>query len=498
MTAADLHPTVPPPAGADRARRPRALRPAGAALAALLAAATFAGEPAAPPRAMAPEFEVTVADAGQARAIFKKNAWFKEFAASNLYRGTMVRLGPALFAVGRGDKDGWKGRLGDFLLDRVLAGRPMRISYFSVPSLVSPFGVTVAGLSSAERSVLHAIVGSRRSGDDVPTAVAAGDSTVTVNVTPVSVGMQRFAVVETASSIAISRDPDVAAALGARAAEAKPASAAVLDVDVAQFFSSWSVLLEKRFGVGGTLRVSFDYESGGARYVPAKAELPLRPDHLISSAELPPAVLGAIPADALFFATVSIPDPGPLSPDSVAEYLSAEPGASRAPAVPVTLLYLGVQADEKRNTEPLSAILVPAAGVDDDAEQGVQELFNRRGRYEVGTSTACKGLLAISPSQDALARINEACAGRRPSFRQAPPKLVGAFSGRPVGAAAFLNVGSYLSSALRLGWQLKGAAPEKAPPPEIADALALLDRLPMMGFSGAAAGETLVMRGVEP
>ena len=192
----------------------------------------------------------------------------------------------------------------------------MRISYFGIPGLVSPFGITVEELSAAEGALAHAIVESQRSGSDVPTDVFSGEPGVRVQVTPISIGLQKFAVLETPGSLTISRDPDVAATLGTRAPEARPSSAAVVDVDLKQFFSSWSVLLEKRFGVGRRLRMSFDYESGGARFLPAKAELPLRADHLLGSAALSPELLGAIPADALFFATVAIPDPGPLNPET--------------------------------------------------------------------------------------------------------------------------------------------------------------------------------------
>ena len=73
----------------------------------------------------------------------------KEFQASNLFRGSMVRMGPVLYASGA--KDSWTGRLVDFLAERFCDGRPVRLSYFHSPGLISPLGVTLPALSPVER-----------------------------------------------------------------------------------------------------------------------------------------------------------------------------------------------------------------------------------------------------------------------------------------------------------------------------------------------------------
>jgi hypothetical protein len=153
--------------------------------------------------------------------------------------------------------------------------------------------------------------------------------------------------------------------------------------------------------------------------------------------------------------------------------------------------------------EAMSVLLVPRTGAGDETVAGLDALFNRRGTYEVHASRACPGVVALSPSRAALERVADACSGRRPSLRQAPPKIVRAFAGGPVSAAAFLNVGGFLSASLLWGWQREGPpAPKgKEPPPppgELVDAMRLLERLPMLAFSGRAAGDAVVMTGVEP
>ncbi len=475
----------------------------GMIAAAVIAAAALAQTPpVAPARpALIPEYEISVRDAAQVRKLLRDNAWVQEFTKSNLYRGTMVRLGPVLFAVGRSERDGWQGRLVDFLADRLLAGRPVRLSYFRASGLVSPFGVTISSLSTAEAKAAHLVVQSQRAGDDVPTNVSTPHGPVAVNVTPINVRLQRFAVVEGATSLAISRDPEVAATLGLREVTGRPGADAVVEVDLKQFFPAWSVVLEKLFGVGDHLAAGFAYDARNARYAPARAELALGAEPLLGSGAIETPLLEAIPAGTLFFTTVFLPDPGPLDPDTVGRYFRTVRSASDRRYVPVSLLYLGMHAQPEHRSEAMSALLLPLAGPGDEAVAGLDALFNQRRRYEVHFQTACPGLVAVSPSQAALDAIADACAGRRPSFRQASPKLVAALTDHPVSAAVFVNPGAFLRSSLAFGWRLQSTAAEPAPtapPPEIADAMAVLDRLPSFAFAGVASGGSLVMQGAEP
>ncbi|MFI5142820.1 MAG: hypothetical protein ACHQQS_02290 [Thermoanaerobaculales bacterium] len=477
---------------------------AGMIAVALLAGPAAAAEgPSSAPvqKALVPEYEVSVRDASQVRKLLRDNAWVQTFADSNLYRGTMVRLGPALFAVGRADRDGWQGRLVDFLVERLLAGRPMRLSYFNAPGLVSPFGITISGLSATEQTAAHLIVQSQRAGDDVSADVATPRGSVAVKVSPVNVRLQRFAIVEGASSLTISRDPQVAATLTLRELTERPTSDAVAELDLKQFFSAWSIVLEKLFGVGDHLAASFAYDPGNARFAPTRAELPLGANHLLGVGQLEPPLLAAIPADTLFFATVFLPDPRPFDPASVESYFRTARSHVDRRSVPVSFLYLGMNVQPEHHSEAMSVLLLPRSSHDDSTAAGLEALFNGRRRYEVHFQVECPGFVAVSPSQAALDQIAAACAGRHPSFRQMSPRLVGALTQRPVSAAMFLNVGAFLKSSLAFGWQLQATRGDKAPPPtpqELVDAMAVLDRLPSYAFAGEASGNTLVMQGAEP
>ncbi len=476
-----------------------------------------AADPA--PKILLPEYEVTVSDGARLKKLFRENAWMKEFQGSNLFRGSMVRLGPVLYAAGT--SDGWRGRLVDFLVERFLEGRPVRLSYFRAPNLVSPFGITLPALSPKEREAARLVVKVLRSGPDVKTTVALTSSAPSapsapsaqgavedVAVTPLVLRLQRFAVVETPSCLAISRDPRVAAALSLRCAPEPRLAAAVVDVDTRAFFSAWSAVLERLFGVGGRLRLTFDWDQKRARFTPLGGELALAPDHLLRSGPVDAALLGAIPADTIFFAMAFLPDPGPLSIASTETYFRTARGTKDARAVPVALVYLGMTVGEKDRPEALSALLVPQPKSDDRAFADLDALFNQGATHEVQGSRACPGYVVLSPSKAALQRIAEVCAGRQPSLRQMSPRLLAVFTKGPVSSGAFWNAGAFLKSAVAWGWrrdtpdrsgdETTSRRGDEAPPRELMDAMQLLDRLPMYAFAGRAAGNAVVMTGAEP
>jgi hypothetical protein len=482
-----------------------------AALAAFVGMPRAAAAVVSPPHPLTPEYEVTVSDGARLRKLLDENAWMKEFRASNLFRGSMVRLGPVLYAAGTNDS--WKGRLVDFLADRLLDGRPVRLSYFRAPRLVSPFGLTLPALSPKEHAALKLVVKVLRSGEDVATRIVGEKGQfVEVGVTPLSLRLQKFAVVETPTCLAISRDPDVAATLSRRCVADPRGAAAVVDVDTHAFFSAWSAVLERLFGVGDRLRLTFDWDARHARFTPAGAELALEKDHLVGTGPLDGALLGAIPADALFFATTFLPDPGPLSVDSVEEYFRTARETRRARAVPVSLVYLGMRVGDKDRPEALSVLLIPQPKSDDAAFARLDALFNQSASYEIHATRACPGLVALSPSRAALERITEVCAGKRPSFRQLPPRVLAIFTREPLSSAAFWNAGAFLKSAVAWGWRRDTPDPvgdesgegsparrgEAPPPRELAEAMQLLDRLPMYAFAGRVAGNAVVMTGAEP
>ncbi len=457
-----------------------------------------------PPMPLVPEYELTVADGARLRTLFRENVWTREFASSSLYRGTMVRLGPVLNAVAKEGRDGWKGRLADFFAERFLDGRPVKLSLFEASGLVSPFGVTLPDLTERERDALALLVKGLRAGPDV--AVTIGDGAggaATVAVTPLVLRLQKFAAVTNGSCLALSRDPRVAATLSRVCPTDGRLAAAVLDIRTDKFFSAWSVVLEKLFGIGPGLRVTFDWDRKNARFRPMGASLALRKEHVLGTAAVPPALLSAIPAETQLLATAVLPDPGHLDTASAEAYFASARAKRAEPGVPVTLLSLGMRAEGDGRPEAMSVLLVPRADASEGALEGLDALFNRRGTYEVHASRACPGVLALSPSRAALTKVADACAGRQPSFRQLPPRIVEAFVHGPISTGAFLNVGGFLRASLLFGWQREAPSrgPDKSPPPpprELADAMQLLDRLPMYAFTGRVAGDAVVMTGVEP
>jgi len=460
------------------------------ALSLLLALRGDAPDPAA--AALVPEYEITVADAGSLKRLVNGNAWMGDFQGSNLYRGTMVRLGPLFFAVGQKGRDAWEGRLLDFAASRLLDGHPARLAYVDAPHLVSPFGVTLPDLAPAQRETVKLLLAGLRSGADVPTPLRTADGRdVTVAVTPLAVKLQKLAAVVQGPCLVVARDPRVAASLSLRcaspAARSANAPAGLLEVDVRQLFPAGSAVLAKLVGLEGHLRAEFNFDPAASRFVPSRAELALGKGHLVREGTLDEGLLGALPAATVFTTSLVLPDPGALDAATMETYLKSVREKPPSGTVTVTFASLGTRfvADKE---EALTAILLPRPAPD---AAGLETLFTRTKR-PVTVSHACPGLLVLSPSPGAIAAIEEACAGRAPSLRQLPPTLVTRLGKGPAAGSAYLNVGRLLSTAMELGWARQKKSGE--PPPEVKDALDLLDRLPRYAFSGRVEGDALRMR----
>lgn len=466
----------------------------------LLVAAVVASAAAASP--LVPEYEVQFSDVSHVKRALDDNAWAKEFQQSNLWRGAMVKLGPVLFAVGTQNDDSWKGRLVDFLYDKVLEKKRLEVSYFQRSGLVSPFGVTVFQLSTAEKTVLSLILKAQKLGDPIDAEVEVRESQkVKVKVHPVAIRLQKFAVAVGETCFAVSRDPSIAAMLGHRCPKAPQKKGdVVVTVDVPQFFPAWYPVLERLVGVGKRAEMAFDYDKKLAAFVPARAEMALKPGHLVGTGKLVPEWLGVFPSDSLFWMTAFLPDPGPLSPTSVGQYFKTR-GKGRAP-IPVGLVYLGMRSGLNDRPEAMSAIVVQQDKLDEPALAKVNELFDEKNRFEVKYAKDCGKFLVLSPSQAALNRISDACQKKAPSFAQMPQFMVDAFTKEPVASGVALNLGGFLKASLDYGWDRNNPPASNGTPVsvprEIAQTRELVGRLPLYAFAGKVQKDTLVLNGVKP
>ncbi len=454
---------------------------------------------------LVPEYEIQFSDVSLLKKAMNDNAWAKEFAQSNLYRGTMVKLGPVLFAVGNQEEDSWKGRLLDFLFDKILEGKRIGVSYFHQTKLVSPLGITVYNLSAADKALVGLFVEKNKLGPAVDAAEddeeEAPKNKKKVKVQPIGLRLQKFALVQGENCLAISRDPKLAANLGQKCDKAPQKKGdAVVSIDLKEFFPSWYPVLDKVAGFGGKAELAFDYDKGQSCFVPAKAEVGLKPKHLMGQGKLSPELLGAIPADTLLQITSFLPVPTRLGEASMDTFFEKK-GATGKPPIPITVLYFGMKTSANGKPEAMSALLLPQDNIDDALLADVNKLFNQKSAFEVGYRKACGGYLALSPSATALDKIEATCAKKQASYAQMPQFLVKALTQDGISSSAVLNLGGFLKSALSYGWERENA-PDSAGkanvPKEVAQAMDLLGRLPLYAFAGKAEKDKLAMNGVKP
>lgn len=455
---------------------------------------------------LVPEYEMQFADVSHLKKALNENLWAKEFSQSNLYRGSLVKLGPVLFAVGTANDDSWKGRLLDYLYEKILEGKRVGVTYFHRPGLVSPFGVSVFNLSAAEKGVLSLLLQKNKLSEPVETEIEISDTAkAKVKVQPVAIRLQKFAVVVGTDCLAVSRDPKVAAFLGSQCGKVvQKKNDAVLTINLKEFFPSWYPVLDRLAGIGRTAELSFDYDKRQACFVPAKAEVGLQKAHLMGTGSLKADFLSAIPADTLFHVTAFLPDPGRLNAANMESYFRDGKARAGKNPVPISVLYFGMHAGLNSRPEPMSAIILPQTDINDGLFTEVNKLFNENHRFEVKYAKVCGSLLALSPSKGALDMIAAACEKKQPSFAQMPQFLVKAFTEGPISSGAVVNLGGFLRSTLAYGWENNNPPPsdgKRTPgdiPREIAQAMDLLGRLPLYAFAGKVQNDKLALNGVKP
>lgn len=455
---------------------------------------------------LVPEYEIQFSDVSQLKRALNENAWAKELAQSNLYRGTLVKLGPVLFAVGTEDADSWKGRLLDFMYEKILSGKRIGVSYFHKTGLVSPLGVTLFNLSTADKAIVSLLLEKNKLADPVMTEIELADKTkAKVKVQPIGIRLQKFAVALGANCLGISRDPKVAAQLGHECAKAvQKKNDAVVSVDLKEFFPAWYPVLGRLAGVGRYAQLAFDYDKGQACFVPAKAEVELQASHAVGLGKMGLDLLAALPADTLLQVTAFLPDPGRLSPATVETYFQegkAHPGKR---PIPVSLLYFGMAMGLNGRPEAMSAVVLPQEQINDALFADLNKLFSETTQFEVKYRKVCGRFLALGPSKQALDKVEATCEKKQPSFAQMPQFLVKALTQDELSSATVLNLGGFLRSTLAFGWEKENPPPSSGPPNkgslprEIAQAMDLMGRLPLYAFAGKVEKDKLALNGVKP
>ncbi len=442
---------------------------------------------------MVPEYNLTIRNAKLLYQLFEKNSWYKTFVESTLYYGVMHRLAPVLFSLGGehvGREGTWKGRLMDYLYEKILENKTASVMYFHYPKLISPWGMNVYDLGMMEHSMLQMLIRQFQSAN--PQSITLGSDEV--KVTPLELKTQKFAVVLNEKCLSISRDPRVVAELSLNCGASPQLLAdAQVEVNLDEYFPSFLTLRKKFLGLDKTLKLSFQWDPTHFRFVPIQGEISFeRSGSILGLGQIPQELLEAIPADAVFHGQGWLPDPDQgLNKESLLVHLKKGPVELQTLSkIPVALVYLGM-ASSKPIT-PLTAVLLLKRGSNDQIFSDLNLLFSEKTKFEVKLRSVCKNVVVLSPYEEAIEKIQSSCEHKIPSFKQMPENVRKPLETEMISLAAFLNFGRLFSSALEFGWMLQKQTPF---PAELKPPQRMLEGLPAILFYGTAKEDRILFKG---
>lgn len=248
-------------------------------------------------------------------------------------------------------------------------------------------------------------------------------------------------------------------------------------------------VLTRMLGLGSDLSLSWKVE--GSRLVPVGIGASLEHPERVDAAALPQALLAAIPADTAVALAAQVRLPVKLDEESLAAAWG-EDGANAALKTRAVVALWQPRGDAKAPTE------VALLWSDTADKEALRAIF--AGKNAMTVDDSC-GVLALSSTTALLARIKAACKGTAPSLVFAEPAVVAGLK-EAQSVSLLLDPGMVLSRLLEDGWRVERAAAgaaerdkDKARPPEIDDALKLLDDLPRQGLVGTKSGNALQPRG---
>lgn len=452
-------------------------------------------KPKQDPAAMVPQFTFRAKDGKLLTQIMQKNKWYLEFRQTSFYQGAVGRIAPVLFTPpddhGSAAK-AWKGRLLDYLQQKILENRPVAIHYFRRSRLASPFAVSVSGLSKAEIAVANQLISSLKSGEPVVMKFRDAGS---VSVTPLLVKQQKFGAILKDGCLSVGRSPEAVAAASYWCRQARPLQGdGEIGVSLDESFPALRGVREKFLGVMPELRVPMKWNSAEARFSVQPARLELA-DHALKTGKIPIELINALPSDALFFSSALVPMPASgFDPGGMQSYFKTPKAKlQKAPILPVALVYFPVN-HEGKGPRPETALLLHVPKATDAAIAQLATSFTPTKKRETFVRKTCDGVIALSASKEALDALEQVCKKQRASFAQMADKWTTPLKTPALSGVAYLSPGRLFSTQIDRGWQ---KTKTQEPAEEIKTARHLVEKLPTYMFTGAAEPKSLVLKAVE-
>lgn len=433
-------------------------------------------------------FEVKVKKFENFKSMMNQNEWFKKLYPSNLYKGLTYRLSSALFSLGTDNEKKWDGRLIDFLMNTVVAARPVNINYYKLPAGTlyrtnSTIGLMIGDLTSAEKGILSNLITYFISSSYTPDKVGE------IAVNAIDVKGNKFAVALKDDWFYISKSDHVIKQM----LNEKKASKAEAELEVVgnvfHLAPHIQPFMDKFFGVGSEVKVSFNWDNKNKRYLVDRAIIPLHRDILNSQINDHASVLSAIPAENFFFSMITIPAPQKWEISTLEKYFRLPPlQLKELPKVNVTLVHLGMNTEVKKWL-PLSALIIPFENPTDEELMALEKLFGYTDYHEVSYRKICGKFVVLSNSPLALEKVVSTCEGRTASVLKYSSSTVSQLKDKNSDFLFSFRLGDYLAK------YFKAKLENEFGSREVQETFTLLEEIPNFTFSGMVVENNLVLKG---
>lgn len=428
--------------------------------------------------------------------LLSKNKWILDFKQSSLYYGLLYDLYPTLFSLpdefGNNKDTSWSGRLVDYFYESVLKNRPVQAFYFQQKGLVSPWGFSVSGLSSAESKVVDQLLKLFRVGEDRDVSIS---QTVSGKVALIEIKSQKWAVKRDGSCLTIARDPRVTLAAGTGCKPPKLSSDLEVDVNLSMAFPSLMVVREKVVGIGESFKIPFQWNAQENRFDIASIAVGLSKENILVSKKIANELLKVIPSDSHFFAIGNIKIwNGNMTVENVKNFLSSKNrGKNFQKQAAAILIQMPVKSEDKITSE--NALVLETSGINQAQLDEVSHVFESK-FGEVFIRPVCTKTLVISRSKELLQKVQNVCDRKIPSILDRTELNALSLTSQENSMSFFADIGKWMSSKIESGYLSKAKKNKLSTvmPEELLKSQKLLEQLPKYLVKGSAKDQNLVLK----
>ena len=429
-----------------------------------------------------------------------KNGWIKNFRKTNLYRGLVDDVGPLLFLLGQNFENAWSGRLIDFIMESILEDGPIRLQYFSVHRLISPFGFSIPKASNGpenldEKIKIASKIIEKSAHEPIKQKMQrlASDAQSPFDfydVTPLKIHTHKIAYINSENCISLAKDPRVTVSLSVNC---KPITIDSRDfdgkitLDLRALFPQLSALLEKFLKFSNKIEIFLKYQAWDHFFRPTSIDWQTSRELGTSSDRNIGEIIDFLPSHTLFFTTINLPWPEKFTVEGLAQFLEPTVSTSHPSSYKSVTLVTWKRPPVQKGSTHITALVIPDPNSEIDL-LALPQIFSNKTPIEIKFDRVCTKYVVISPYVEALEELRETCAHKKPVLSHKHPGFLAAAKKNSAHGLLYIDFATFFIDAFQIGTErLKEKNYES---PEVIETLKVLKDIPSYAYLGALEDKT--------